>query len=152
MTQLRLTMNPATGEGDLARASDGSLLVDDGLETVVTLSLFTDAPATADDGIEKVEDRRGWWFDAFDADDPSPTGSRLWLLQRALLTAESMKACASEAKRALEWMVAAGAASAVDAVVARVDNQDDAARMVVTITGPSGDVIFQNEWGLLFGV
>lgn len=151
MTQLRLTLNPQTGEGDLSRASDGSLLVDDGLETLVTISLFTDAPATADDGIEKVEDRRGYWFDAFD-EDTTPIGSRLWLRQRSLLTTEAMKGCESDAKDALAWMVAEGVASAVEATVTRIPNQDDAARMVVTIKGPAGDSIYQNEWRLLFGI
>ncbi len=63
-----------------------------------------------------------------------------------------MKGCESDAKAALAWMVAEGAASAVNVTVTRIPNEDDAARMVVTITGPTGDTIYQNEWRLLFGI
>ena len=54
--------------GDLAIIS-GDVLLTDGLETAVILSLFLDARARDDDPLpDGGTDRRGWWDD-----DASPT-------------------------------------------------------------------------------
>lgn len=101
--------------GDLAIIS-GDVLLTDGLETAVILSLFLDARARDDDPLpDGGTDRRGWW-----ADDASPmtdgdrTVSRLWLLSREKTLPEVLRRAHDYAFEALIWLVDDGIARAVD--------------------------------------
>lgn len=122
MTDLALVWNGATGDADLALLGP-DFQTDDGLETAVLISLFTDAPAQPGDVIpDGTNDRRGWWGDmpvdtaAQTGTPPAVTGSRLWLLANALLTAETLRRAESYALEALAWMKRDGVAGAVTAV------------------------------------
>ncbi len=94
------------------------LTSDDGLDTAVILSLFTDATALADDTVPGA-DRRGWWADMFA--DPSAgsgqagdrIGSRLWLLVREKLTHETVNRVRAYCEEALAWLVRDGVAKEV---------------------------------------
>lgn len=96
----------------------GDLASDDGLDTAVALSLFTDRLANADDQIpDGSADRRGWWGDAYlpplvDG-TPDHIGSRLWLLARAQQTRETAQRAQAYAEEALQWLVDDGIAGAV---------------------------------------
>lgn len=138
--------------GDLARNDDGSFVDNDGLRTVVQNSLFTDALANPDE-VRTGEDRRGWWFDAYDQDQPGlSTGSKLWLIaERGLINTRTLAECAAEAERALAWMVDAGAASEVKATCERVEESD--ARLSVSINRPGDPASpYTYTWELHFGV
>lgn len=75
------------------------------LQSAFLLSIFTDAPAKDDDVIpDGSTDRRGWWGDD-DPNDPYPTGSRLWLLERSKLTDDVAKLARDYAAEALQWML-----------------------------------------------
>lgn len=68
------------------------------LQTAVVLSLFTDRQAGPDDLIpDGTTDRRGWWA------DPS-MGSRLWLLQRAKQTQDTLQRAYDYIVEALAWL------------------------------------------------
>jgi phage gp46-like protein len=122
MTDVALIWNSAIGEADLAMAG-GDLLPDAGLRTAVIVSLFTDAPAQPGDEIpDGTSDSRGWWGDM--AVDPAQQdvsapadhiGSRLWLLDRALQTDETLVRAQAYAKQALQWMLDDNVAGAVTA-------------------------------------
>lgn len=81
---------------DLRRGAD--------LQTAVILSLFSDRQALVDDPIlDGSGDRRGWW-----ADDPNAgrlIGSRLWLLERAKRTQETLNRAQAYIVEALQWLV-----------------------------------------------
>lgn len=73
------------------------------LEGAVTVSLFTDARADADDEIED-NDRRGYWADMW-LDGEESLGSRLWLLQREKVTQPVINKARDYCTDALEWLV-----------------------------------------------
>lgn len=74
-------------ELDLYRGASGLLSEDDGLVSAIILALGTDATAKPSDELPTFDDddRRGWWGD-LDGEEiwgAWPSGSRLWLLERA---------------------------------------------------------------------
>ena len=105
----------------LAQIPGADLLTDDGLETAVIVSLFTDAPADPGDAIpDGTTNRRGWWGDmpvdaAAQTGTPDVTGSKLWLLDRAVLNTETLARAESYALAALAWMKRDGVAGKVTA-------------------------------------
>ena len=91
------------------------LASDDGMETAVILSLFTDARADDDDVLPVAGgDRRGWWGDAY-ADTPGDVmGSKLWLLEREKQTPDVLVRADQYAQDALAWMITDGVAATID--------------------------------------
>jgi len=88
---------------------------DDGLETAVILSLFSDRRAEADDELPFGEtDRRGWWGDAWPDTDGDRIGSRLWLLHREKQTQDVVLRAREYAQEALAWLVEDGVAARVE--------------------------------------
>ncbi len=94
----------------------GALEADDGLETAVIISLFTDRVAAADDDLpDNSGDRRGWWGDmALDDGKPDPIGSRLWLLARAKATTKTAARAQQYALEALQWLKDDGVAGDIE--------------------------------------
>lgn len=91
------------------------LTEDDGLETAVILSLFTDRRAQDDDALpDSSDDRRGWWADAFSDVPADRIGSRLWLLYREKQTLAVVHRARDYAQEALAWLVQDGVAQSVD--------------------------------------
>jgi phage gp46-like protein len=85
------------------------LVPDEGLETAVLVSLFTDRRAEGD-GVPPggTDDRRGWWGDAFAAVPGDRIGSKLWLLAREKLTPETLLRTREYAEEALAWLAEDG--------------------------------------------
>lgn len=96
-------------------AVDGaSLAQDDGLETAIVISLFTDRRANDDDVLPSGgDDRRGWWGDTFAEVDGDRIGSRLWLLAREKQLPEVLVRAKQYAEEALQWLIDDGIARAV---------------------------------------
>lgn len=94
---------------------------DDGLNTAVIVSLFTDRRANPDDALpDGTDDRRGWWGDAFPDVDGDRIGSRLWLLSREKQLPSVLQRAQQYAEEALAWLVEDGIASAVNVVAETV--------------------------------
>jgi phage gp46-like protein len=149
---LRLVLDPANGEGNLSQESDGSLVDDDGLETVVTVSLFTDAQAS-EDLLPEGEDRRGYWADKFDDEDSVLSiGSLIWTVtEYETLTAASLGKIQQYAQDALAWMVDERAADRVECSCVR--NGDDGADLVVKVYKPNQtNTPYVQTWRLYFAV
>ncbi len=108
------------GDFDLA-IKDDDLLGDEGLQTAVTVSLFTDRVARADDPLPEylpgqVSDRRGWWGDLTRENGRArPVGSRLWLLFREKELPETVRRAEDYAKECLAWLPALGGAYRAEA-------------------------------------
>lgn len=82
---------------------DGDLATDEGLQTAVILSLFTDRRAEDEDALpDGGTDRRGWWADAY---SETPHGSRLWLLHREKELDEVLRRAQAYAEEALAWLL-----------------------------------------------
>lgn len=122
MKDLAIVWNSAIGGFDLAIAN-GDLLLDDGLGTMVLVSLLTDRLAEPADTLPDgrpagTGDRRGAWQDLALDDAPAyPTanlmGSRLWLLARAKQVTETLRLAEAYASEALAWMTEDGLVGSV---------------------------------------
>ncbi|WP_413207965.1 phage GP46 family protein [Rhodospirillum sp. A1_3_36] len=145
MSDLFLHWRSALWAADLVVTDGGDLLLDGGLETAVTLSLFTDARADDDDALPAGAgtDRRGWWGDALPMIDGYRLGSRLWLLSREKITARTLERAKHYAEEALAWMIPSGLAKAVTVTVDRTDS--DGLGLHVTITRPDGEVSYRYD-------
>lgn len=89
---------------------------DDGLETSVLISLFTDRRAELEDVLpDNTDDRRGWWPDT----QLNKIGSKLWLLNRSSLTPDVPARLEQYIKEALEHLVTEGVAKRIDVTVTR---------------------------------
>ncbi len=105
MSDLALRWDATSFAADLAiEAND--LARDEGLETAVLLSLFTDRRAEPGDPLPDGEsDRRGWWADALPVVEGDRIGSRLWLLSREKETKATLSRAEEYAREALQWLV-----------------------------------------------
>lgn len=123
MADIRVIWDHETQMGDLVLNADGSLAGGADLETAVIISLATDRTADVEDELPDFsEDRRGWWGD-YEAGalwgHDSQLGSRLWLLRRSKLNAETETLAEIYANEALQWLVDVGAASKLEVIATR---------------------------------
>ncbi|HEU4604060.1 MAG TPA: phage GP46 family protein [Steroidobacteraceae bacterium] len=104
------------GDSEADIALDGAdLLIDEGLETAVTLSLFCDRRADASDALpESGASRRGWWGDEFADVEGHRTGSKLWLLWREKRSAELLEKARQYCDEALAWFIEDGIAATIN--------------------------------------
>ncbi len=113
----------------------GNLETDDGLETAVNISLFTDRRVLGEELETGETDRRGWWGDALDEQDGDSTGSRLWLLDRAKPSEETRNRAEAYAKEALQWLLDEGVAETLT-VLATLVNKNERIDLNINITRP----------------
>ena len=87
---------------------------DDGLETSVIISLFSDARATQDmlDAIDNDGDLRGFWGDVTRPEDS--TGSLLWTMKRSKQLASTLAKARGYCQSALDWLIDDKVANRVD--------------------------------------
>lgn len=153
MSDLALSFDPVTLLGDLT-VDGNDLDLDDGLETAVIRSLFEDRRAEAGDVLPEGEtDRRGWWGDVFPIVDGDRAGSRLWLLDRAKQTAETLRRAEEYVREALQWLLDDKVAERVEVPIlefpspGRID-------LAVEIYRPKGDSVtfrFHHTWAAQAG-
>ncbi|WVR18343.1 hypothetical protein y223_00063 [Bordetella phage PY223] len=107
--------------GDILTA-DFDLQTDEGLQTAILISLFSDRRASPDDEMPAGEtNRRGWWGDVHPEVPGDVIGSRLWLLFREKKLPEVIARANEYARDALQWLID-------DKVAERVDVQAEAIR------------------------
>lgn len=136
MSDIRLSFDNASGQFDIT-LSGGDIVVDDGLETAVIVSFFTDRHAGDGDAIpDGGDDLRGWWGDAFPDVPGDLDGSREWLLERAKIVPETLRLLEDFSREALAWMVRDGVAKSVMVEAGRLDTTS--AGRQVTIKRPDG--------------
>lgn len=116
-----LTWDNDKGVAVLSRTAAGAIGEDDTLETVVLLSLFTNAPATAAE-LEQAgrTEQLGWWADADSIRGArAPYGSKLWLLERGKTTLATLVRAEQYCLEALAWLVEANIAASVQVLATR---------------------------------
>jgi phage gp46-like protein len=100
---IRITNDNYTQEADFQQ-NNGDLLIDEGLETAVQMSLFTRRRASLDE-VDDVDDRGGWWADQISTFENDEIGSKLWLLSRSKNTPQNVKKAREYAYESLEWLI-----------------------------------------------
>lgn len=125
--------------GDIA-TTGADLQTDDGLQTAVLISLFTDRRASINEELPAGEtDRRGWWGDV---EPPAPgdkIGSKLWLLFREKQLQSVIARAEEYAREALQWLIDDKVAKRVDVTVEGTKFQE--LDIQVIIYRPSGDAV-----------
>jgi phage gp46-like protein len=94
------------GFGDVVMQGQ-DLARDDGLESAVLLSLFTDrraVPSQLSPG-DDASDLRGYWGDIVPAVEGDQHGSLLWTLGRAKQTRETLQRAREYCEQALAWLI-----------------------------------------------
>jgi len=130
------------------RLAGPSLAEDDGLETAIVISLFTDRVADGDAGIAATA-RRGWWGDAYADEAGDLIGSRLWLLAREKSTPEVVGRAELYAREALQWLVTDGVARSVEVTGEVLGQARQVLALAVTVTRSSKPVVqfrFETFW------
>lgn len=123
------------------------LATDQGLETAVIVSLFSDRLAAPDDTIpDGSGDRRGWWGDLplgdpGDAAQPDLIGSRLWLLDRGKATAQTAAQARFYCAEGLQWLVDDGVAQSVTVSTSWLGVDRLAIAIVIARLGPGGTAV-----------
>ena len=122
------------------------LETDEGLETAVVISLFTDRRALESDTLPPgSSDRRGWWGDSRPPVQDDQIGSRLWLLTREKQLSGGLQRAREYAEEALQWLVDDGVAAALD--VLATNPRDGLLALSVSIqrSGDAAPTLFRFE-------
>lgn len=137
MTDIRIEWDAdGAPRGDLVLES-GDLATDDGLETAIVASLFTDRRALPSDPLPAGhEDLRGWWGDVVPAAEGDQTGSRLWLLAREKRTADVLNRAREYTREALQWLLDDGVATRLEVDVEYINS--DWLALLVGVYQPDG--------------
>lgn len=150
MIALHLQGNPQ--EGDLVRTNGtGRILSDEGLETLVTVLLFSDAPAKEGDLPPGHQGSKGgWWGDAWREPGDPPLGSRLWLLRRAKADGKTRLKAEEYASEALALLIRHGIAKAV--IPSASYPRHGWLRLDIEITRPGNPRPWTRMWEVALGL
>lgn len=137
-----LVQQNAAGEFALClHASQPGLALDDGLQSAVLVSLFSDARISEDEAQAlAIDDRRGWWAAGLAPADGA-WGSRLWALDRAKASPETARQAEQRAQEALLWMIDDAIASRVDCAAQWVHSASGARLELRVTVRPSKHLI-----------
>lgn len=134
--------------GDLV-ISGLDLARDDGLQSSVIISLFTDRRADGEQLPAELpqDDKRGYWGDVRTEVAGDQTGSLLWLLAREKQTPQTMSRAVQYCRAALAWMLE-------DKIAARIDVDAEFIAtgwmlLIVDIYKPDGNAVsyrYNYEW------
>ncbi len=118
----------------------------------VIISLYTWRRAETDDPIDDDE-RFGWWGDSYPAIADDRIGSRLWLLRRVKLTAQTQRDAEFYAREALQWLLDDGHVTAIDIASEHVDI--NRLNLIPTLTVASGarlEIKQPSAWQVIYAV
>lgn len=125
---------------------DNDLATDEGLQTAIIMSLFSDARIDADEVEDGIKDRRGWWGDEFPDTEGDAIGSKLWLLDRSKIIQETLNRAEQFATDALQWMIDDGVADSITAQAVFDVNQSMVLTILVYQPGQKEPYKFTKKW------
>lgn len=125
--------------------ANGDLKADDGLETSVAISLFSDQRIGDDELPSGETSKRGYWGDLFPTVEGDKIGSKLWLLERAKRTNETLRKAEDYSRASLNWLIEDGVADSIS--VSAEYNDSMHLVMQIDIVKPKGRTSrFQVLW------
>jgi len=140
-------------EGDL-QLNKGDLLREEGLETAVFISLFTDKRADDEDPLDNLNDKRGWWGDNT-TENNYKMGSKLWQYERAKTTINDITKIKETIEESLQWMIEDEVAKKIEVTAERfgIIGND---RLAITIIIKKSDgnetaIKFDDLWNIQLG-
>lgn len=90
---------------DLVVNNKDEIELEEGLETAVAMSLWTNKRVDLSQQPRLMVDRMGWWGDQTSDIEGDEIGSRLWLLDRAKVTTENLRRSENYSLECLQWMI-----------------------------------------------
>lgn len=118
----------------------------------VVISLFTWRRAGPDDPVDD-EELYGWWGDTYPVVAYDRIGSRLWLLRRVRLTAETRRDAEFYAREALQWLIDDDHVIAVAITTEQVAINRLSLGVVLTLTtGQSVRLNTSDQWQVIYAV
>lgn len=118
----------------------------------VVITLFTWRRAATDDPVDDDE-RFGWWGDSYPTIADDRIGSRLWLLRRVKLTADTQRDAEFYAREALQWMLDDGQVLEVDVITERADSYRLNLQVILTVlTGARLKINSSQLWQVIYAV
>lgn len=149
---IALEYDNLTQRCDFMRTDGFSLDTDEGLETAITVSFFTDARATEEDGLDPAQDPRGWWGAAYLNIQPGSLGSKLWMLRRMKLTNDTLLLASSWARESILWLLPRTAQTIV-CTTERMAGINNAGLITTQIQKPSKTAPrFEAKWKVQIGI
>lgn len=149
---IKIIWNQDFFEGDISY-SNGDLIREDGLETAVLMSLFTDRRASIEDFLPDPSnlDLHGWWGDQITDSPGDEIGSKLWLLSRSKTDQETLIRAESYITEALEWLIEDEVAVSTDVEVFRIERPDKSATLgslikILQSDGTTVALTFSDLW------
>jgi len=125
---------------------------EEALLRVVIISLFTWRRAGPDDPLDD-EERYGWWGDSYPSVANDRIGSRLWLLRRVKLTAQTRGDAEYYAREALQWLLDDEQVSDIAITSERV--AINRLNLGVVLTTTSGQIVRldpSEQWQVMYAV
>lgn len=144
-------MDAALEFGTVEREADlvlegADLKVDNGLNSAILVSLFTNARADQDARLPTEDsDRRGWWGDSFAPVEGDQIGSLMWLLRRETLTEQLRAQAGREAERALQWLIEDGIAAELE-ITSEIQKPGWLLLQVIVVRPDASRVEFQHAF------
>lgn len=123
----------------------------DRLTRAVVISLFTWRRAEASDPVDDDE-RYGYWGDAYPDRPGDRIGSRMWLLRRRTVTAETLLDAERYAREALVWMTEDLVVERVDVRVERVGRGRIDLIVILWVDGEQRELRFDDVLGVINAV
>ncbi len=115
----------------------GDLLGEEGLETAILISLFTDQRIEESELPQGQTSRRGWWGDLFPDVDGDKIGSKLWLLDNAKQLTSELPRYEQFVVESLSWLIEDGVASDISASASYPERGQ--LKIEIDITRPEGN-------------
>lgn len=112
---IKIKWDSVSGYGDISIDDEGvDLSTDEGLQTAVIMSLFTDRRADDEELPSGTTSKRGWWGDSLADVEGDMIGSKLWLIYREKELNSVAVRAEQYALEALQWLLDTKIASQVD--------------------------------------
>lgn len=144
-TDIKIYWDSSALQGDFNTTENvGDIDTDEGLDTAILISLFTDRRINEDDPIldSNNDNKRGWWGDIVSNVEDDQIGSRLWLLDRSKTVDEVLVQCKEYVLESLQWLIDDGIAKNINIIVERYKEiTDNRLYFLVEITKNDGELI-----------
>lgn len=154
MSDIKIEWDTDLMEGDFVEGN-GDLKHEDGLETAVIISLFTNRRAKVDDDLPDPNnpDRQGWWGDQLNPEvEGDQIGSRLWLLKRSKTIEDALIDSKLYAEESLEWMIEDNVATKIEIETKRIEKSSALQILGIGVKARRSDGTtfakeYEVEWG-----
>lgn len=130
MTKREVRLQIENGSFDIV-IENGDFANEDGFDTNIWVSLFTDARANSSQVIVP-ENRRGWMGNLVSDVPERQLGGYLWLAEQRRLNQDTLNETIDYIRHSLEWMVLDGIALKIDVTGQIIPRSGIAANVVIT--------------------